>query len=129
MKSLPFIQLAVASILLTVSAHAAPIESVESGRARAALPAADMVVLEQTVAHQLQVLGLSAAQVEMQLAELSDAQIEELAGAIDRLQAGGTIEGGNPHPWGFLGCIFRPIGRLLHDIYQVLFCWGSISTD
>lgn len=115
----------VVSLLAAAATFAAPIESVESSRAGAAVQTIDAFLQEQAVAQQLTALGVTAEQVRTRLARLNDTQLAQLAAQIDILRAGGDIQGGNPHPWGPLACIFRPLGRLLHDLYQLLFCWGT----
>lgn len=114
----------VVSLLATATTFAAPIESVESGRAAAAIQTIDTFLQEQAVAQQLTALGVTPEQVRTRLAQLDDTQLAQLAAQIDTLRAGGTIQGGNPNRWGPLACIFRPLGRLLHDLYQLVFCWG-----
>lgn len=118
------------SIFLAVSSacFAAPVESTSSSRA-VALQKVDAFFHEQAVAAQLATLGLSKAEINTRLAALSDAQLAALAAEVDLLQAGGMIQGGNPNPSGVLGCIFRPIGRFFYNLYQLIFCWGSLNVD
>ena len=117
--------LAVAGI--TAAAMAAPVESVESARASAALCKVETFLSEQAVAQQLTALGLSKEQVSMRLAQLSDAQLEQLAAQVDLIKAGGQIQGGNPNPWGPLQCVFKPLGRLFYNVFQVFVCWGKLK--
>ena len=112
--------------IMTASVWAAPVESVESGRATAAQAKIDAFLGEQLVAQQLAVLGLSPDQARARVAQLSEAQLEQVAAQIDLLQAGGTIEGGNPHPWATLECLMKPLGRLFYNIYHMMFCWGDL---
>ncbi len=122
--------LCLAIILATLpTGIAAPVDSVESTRASAEIQKIDAFLSEQAVAQQLAALGVTPEQVQARLARLSDAQLAAVAAQIDLLQAGGTIQGGNPHPWGVMECIFRPIGRFFHDLYQLIFCWGPITTE
>ncbi len=127
MKTDRLLVLAAAVLLIPVfAAVAAPVESSESCPPATAWQKIDNFLGQQLVAERLASLGLTRTQVEARLVRLSDAQLEQLAGQIDLLQAGGDIEGGNPHPFGPIGCLFRPLGRLLYDIYQLVFCWGDL---
>ena len=115
-----------ALIVLAGSALAAPIESVDSSSATVAWQKVDSFLGEQIVADQLQALGLDPQQARTRLARLSDAQLEQLAAQIDLVKAGGTIQGsGIPH-MNPVACIFQPLGRLIYNIYQLLFCWGNL---
>jgi hypothetical protein len=120
----------VAAMMLTVTATtAAVVESLESDQGSVAMQKLDTYLGQQVVATRLAQLGLSKADVTAKLATLSEPELERLAGQVDLLQAGGMIQGGNPHPWGVIGCIFEPMGRFFHDVFQLLFCWGPLSTD
>ena len=127
MRILRFGIVVVAAAGITTAAMAAPIESVESARASVALCKVETFLSEQAVAQQLTALGLSKEQVSMRLAQLSDAQLEQLAAQVDLIKAGGQIQGGNPNPWGPLQCIFNPLSRLCYNVYQVFFCWGKLK--
>jgi hypothetical protein len=121
-----FLPLAVVALLGVRAAMAAPVESVESARASAAFQKVDTFLSETIVAEQLARLGVSPEQARARLAQLSDAQLEALAAQVDTLQAGGTIQGGNPHRLGPLGCVWRQIHITFKHIMQVLFCWDDI---
>jgi Flp pilus assembly protein TadB len=108
-------------------ASAAPVESVESARASVALQKVDAFLSEQIVAEQLQALGMTPEQARARLNQLSKAQLEQIAAQIDLVQAGGTIQGGNPRPLGPLGCVLRACSTVLYNLYQVIFCWGDIK--
>ena len=127
MRILRFGVVVVAVAGITAAAMAAPVESVESARASAALRKVETFLSEQAVAQQLTALGLSEEQVSTRLARLSDVQLEQLAAQVDLIKAGGTIQGGNPNPWGPLRCIFKPLGRFLYDVFQVFVCWGQLK--
>ena len=125
MKSLILSLTAVLSLCAVVSA--APVGSVESTRAGQATDTIHRYLSQATVVQRLDELGVSRAAIDAQLAKLSDTQMEALAADIELVQAGGQIQGGNPHPWGTLECIFEPIGRFFYDVYQVIFCWGKLK--
>lgn len=124
---LSFLVLLTAGLMTTLSASAAPIESVESARASVALQKLDAFLGEQIVAERLAALGLSQEQVSARLAQLSDTQLEELAAQVDLLQAGGTVQSGTDPLGHTLHCIFDPLGRLLYNVYQLIFCWGDLK--
>ncbi len=117
----------IATIMVASSSLAAPVESVESARASLALQKLDAFLSEQVVTDQLTALGLTKEQVCARLSQCSQAQLEELAAQVDLLQAGGTIESGQDPVSHTIKCIFQPLGRLLYNIYQVLFCWGDLE--
>ncbi len=121
-----FVPLAVAALLGARAAMAAPVESVESDRASAAFQKLDTFLSEKIVAEQLTRLGVSPEQARARLAQLSDAQLETLAAQVDTLQAGGTIQGGNPHPLGPLGCVLAQIRDTVKHIVRFLFCWNDV---
>lgn len=129
MKAFRFLSLGllVAIIMAASSALAAPVESVESARASLALQKLDAFLSEQVVTDQLTALGLTKEQVSARLSQCSQAQLEEMAAQIDLLQAGGTVESGQDPISHTIKCIFQPLGRLLYNIYQVLFCWGDLE--
>ena len=127
MKILRFGIMVVAVAGITAAAIAAPVESVESARASSALQKVEAFLSEQTVARQLTALGLSGEQVSTRLAQLSDAQLEQLAAQVDLMKAGGQIQGGNPNPWGPLQCVFKPLSRFFYNVYQVFVCWGKLK--
>ncbi len=120
------VPLAVAAFVNIASSLAAPVESVESARASAARQQVDAFLSEQVVVDQFTQLGVTQADIQTRLAKLSDSQIEELAAQINLLQSGGTIQGGNPHPLGPLGCIFRQFHETICHILRFLFCWNDI---
>ncbi len=126
MKILRFGIMVVAVAGITAAAIAAPVESVESARASSALQKVEAFLSEQTVARQLTALGLSGEQVSTRLAQLSDAQLEQLAAQVDLMKAGGQIQG-DPNPCGPLRCILEPLGRFFYDVYQVFICWGKLK--
>lgn len=107
-------------------AIAAPVESVESARATAK-QRIDSYLAQQIVMDELQALGVSPQQIDARIARLSDTQLEQLAAQVDLLQAGGTIQRGNPRPLGVLHCILEPAGRFFYNVYQLVFCWGKLK--
>ena len=114
-------------VLLTASAaFAVPIESVDSARASDAFQKVDAFLGEQAVADQLVKLGVTPEQAKARLAQLSDAQLEELAAQVDTLRAGGMIQGGHPNPLGPIGCVFYQIGVTIKHVVKFLFCWTDI---
>ncbi len=128
MKSLHISLIVTGLLALGNVCPAAPVESTESSRV-VALQKVDSFLSEQVVAAQMESLGMTKAEVTARLATLSDTELATLAGQIDLLQAGGTIQGGNPHPSGVLGCIFKPVGRFFYNLYQLIFCWGHFNID
>jgi len=118
---------ALVATLSISSARAALVESVESAAAKPALQKVDAFLGEQVVAAQLIKLGVSPAQARARLAKLTDSQLAQLAGQVDKLQAGGDIQTDNPHPLGPVGCIFKRIGDTFVHIFKMLFCWTDIQ--
>jgi hypothetical protein len=112
---------------LSSSIYAAPVESVESARASAALQKVDSFLNEKVVARQLKALGISREQASARLAQLNEAQLQQLAAQVDLIRAGGTIESGENKPLGPLGCLGKQLGALFHDFFELLFCWGALS--
>jgi len=100
---------------------AAPVESVESGRA-AALAKVEGVLAEKVVADRLLALGLTREQVSARLAKLSDAQLQQLAAHVEQIRAGGDIQGDTSDGWIF-GAILKQLGEFFYNIFQVLFFW------
>ncbi len=119
------VPLIVALCVSVVPLRAAPVESVQSARATTAIQQIDAFLSQQAVAQRLTELGITRDQVDARLAQLSDAQLQQLAAQVDLIQAGGDIQGGNPHPLGPIECVFQSLGRFLHDLYKLLFCWSS----
>ena len=113
-------------ILWVSAASAAPVESVESAVAKPALQKVGAFLGEQVVVAQMTKLGISADQARARLAKLDDAQLAQLVAQVDKLQAGGDIEGGNPHPLGSIGCIFKQIGISIVHFFKILFCWTDV---
>ena len=126
MRVIRFGIVVVAATGIITAAVAAPVESVESARAAAALQKVETFLSERAVEQQLTALGFSKEQASARLSQLSDAQLEQLAAQVDLIKAGGQIQGGNPNPGG-IDCILKPLGRLLYNIYQVFFCWGQLK--
>jgi len=119
--------LAIVALIGVSATIAAPVESVESARATVAFQKVDAFLCEQAVADQLTKLGLTAEQAHTWLARLSDAQLEQLAAEIDTLQAGGTIQGGNPDRIGPLGCVIRQICTTIVHVIKTIFCFNDIT--
>jgi hypothetical protein len=117
---------AILAAVVTLPVGAAPVESVDSARATVAWQKIDGFLSDAAVAKQLTTLGLSRAQVDAQLARLSDVQLEQLAAQVDTIRAGGMIQSGPPK-FGPIGCFFRQLGILLHNVYQTVFCWGPLK--
>ena len=108
------------------SVHAALIESVESAAAKPALQRVDAFLCRESVVAQLIKLGVSPNQARIRLAKLNDVQLAQLAMQVDKLQSGGDIQGGNPHPLGPIGCFFKNIGDTIANFFKVLFCWTDV---
>lgn len=89
----------------------------------------EALMAEQAVAVRLQAVGLTRWQVEQRLATLSEDELVALAQQLERIHTGGTIQGGNPRPFGVLGCIFQPVGRFFYNLFQLIFCWGGFDID
>jgi len=114
-------------ILCVSVVQAAPVESVESAAAKPALQKVDAFLSERAVIAQLTKLGISPEQARTRLAKLDDAQLVALAAQVDQLQAGGDVTGGNPHPLGSIGCVFKQIGITVVHFFKILFCWTDVS--
>ena len=121
-----FAALAVAVTIGISTTLAAPVESVDSASASSALQKVDTFLSEKAVADQLTKLGVTSAQVKARLAQLSDAQLVEVAAQIDTLQVGGTIQGGNPNPLGPLGCVLHQIGQTIAHVIKFIFCFNDV---
>lgn len=109
------------TVITVTSAVAAPVESVESGRA-AALAKVEGFLAEKVVADQLTSLGLTRDQASVRLAKLSDTQIQQLATQVDQIRAGGDIQG-DTTGGGPIGTFFRQLGEFFRNLFQVFFCW------
>ncbi len=109
------------TVIAVSSAVAAPVESVESGRA-AGLTKVEGFLGEKVVTDRLTSLGLTRNQVSTRLARLSDTQIEQLATQIDQIRAGGDIQGDSTGGGAF-GAFFNQLGAFFYNIFQVLFFW------
>ena len=109
------------TVIAVSSAVAAPVESVESGRA-AALTKVEGFLGEKAVANQLTSLGLTRDQVTARLAKLSDTQLEQLAAQVDQIRAGGDIKG-DTTGGGVIGTFFKQLGDFFYNIFQVFFFW------
>ena len=118
---------ALGAILCVSAVQAAPVESVESAAAKPALQKVDAFLSERAVIAQLTKLGISPEQARTRLAKLDDAQLVALAAQVDQLQAGGDVTGGNPHPLGSIGCVFKQIGITVVHFFKILFCWTDVS--
>jgi len=116
--------IAVVPLALCLRATAAPVESVESARATAAIQKIDSLLAEKAVARQLAALGINRRQVDARLAQLSEAQLEQLAAQAETIRAGGTVQCGNVNPLGPLGCMWQELRRFMCDLYHLVFCWG-----
>ncbi len=119
--------ISVAGLMTAISLQAAPIESVESDRASAAMQKIEWALSQDAVVARMTELGLSRERVMARLSMLSEAQLEHLAAQADLVRAGGTIEGAGIPKYNPLRCIWEPFARLLNNIYQLLFCWGPIE--
>jgi hypothetical protein len=109
------------TVITVSSAVAAPVESIESGRA-VALAKVEGFLGEKAVADQLASLGLSRDQISVRLAKLSDMQIEQLAVQVDQIRAGGDIQG-DTTGGGAVGAFFHQLGNFFYNIFQILFFW------
>ena len=118
--------LAVLTVLGVSAVIAAPVESVESARASVAYQKVDAFVTEKAVSDQLLKLGVTPAQAQARLAQLSNAQLEQIAAQIDTLQAGGTIQGGNVHPFMGLYCTWQQFKKTIFHVFQLIFCWNDV---
>jgi hypothetical protein len=114
-------------IIGTASIYAAPCESVASASASTAYQKVDAMLGEKIVATHLQAIGLSSAQAQARLAQLSERQINELAAQADMIQAGGTIQDGDVQPLGPLDCIFHQFGVFFTNVYRLIFCWKDLK--
>lgn len=122
MKLVQVIMTVIAVTVIGVSSMmAAPVESIESGRA-VALAKVQGFVAEKAVADQLTSLGMSREQVSVRLAQLNDTQIEQLAAQVDLIRAGGDIQG-DSSGGGFVGTFFQQLGSFFYNIFQVFFFW------
>ena len=121
------VALAAVLVGLSASVWAAPVESVESARASAALQKVDAFLSEKIVAEQLTALGISREQVSARLARLSESQLQQLAAQVDLIRAGGTIQGAGLKPLRPLGYLARQFGIILYNFYQLLFSWGPLK--
>lgn len=111
---------AVAALTVTASI-AAPVESVESGRA-VALTKVQGFLSEKIVADHLASLGMTSQQVSTRLTLLTDMQLDQLASQVDTIRAGGTIEtDGTRH--GAIDTFFKQLGSFFYNIFQVFFFW------
>ncbi|MBM3861833.1 MAG: hypothetical protein FJ395_19595 [Verrucomicrobia bacterium] len=110
-----------AAVIAVSSAVAAPVESVESGRA-AALAKVEGLLAEKVVSDQLTSLGLTRDQASARLAKLSDTQIEQLAAQVDQIRAGGDIQG-DMSGGGMIGTFFKQLGDFIYNIFQIVFFW------
>jgi hypothetical protein len=120
------ILLFVTAVIATLSSvMAAPIESVESSRASVALQKVDAFLGEKAVADQLTALGLTREQASARLAQLSEAQVEELAAQVDLIKAGGTIQETSTGHMNPFACFVKQLGALFRNIVRVAFCWGD----
>jgi hypothetical protein len=117
----------VAAISISTSLRAAPVESVESARASAAFQKVDAFLSEKVVADKLAKLGLSQEQAHARLAQLGEAQLQQLAAQVDLIHAGGTIQGPDPNPIGPFASWFKQLGTLIYNVFQVLFYWGDLK--
>jgi hypothetical protein len=106
---------------------AAPVESVESSRASTALQKVDAFLSEKVVAGQLTALGVSQEQVKARVAQLSEAQLQQLAAQVDLIHAGGMIQGTELQRLGPLHYMNKQLGVLLHNLFQLLFVWGDLK--
>ncbi|MEI6082804.1 MAG: PA2779 family protein [Verrucomicrobiota bacterium] len=127
MKIACLLSLTTAAVISISNALAAPIESIESALAKPSLQKVDSFLSEQSVTDQLGKLGVTPAQAQARLAKLDDAQLAQLAAHVDKINAGGDIVGGYPHPLGPIGCIFARIGDTITHVFKVLFCWTDIN--
>ncbi len=123
MKALLVVALVSVSAISAVVA--APVESVESSRASVALQKVDAFLGEQAIAQQLQALGVTPEQARARVAQLSEAQLEQVAAEIDLIQAGGTIQGSSSG--GALHCVWSTLCTLGRNLYAILFCWTDLK--
>jgi hypothetical protein len=125
MKITCFVVAAILGVFAT--AQAAPVESVESARASVAMQKVEAFLGEKAVQDQMVTLGITGEQVHARLAQLSDAQLEQVAAQVDLIKAGGTVQPGYPNPLGPVGCVFRQIGVTIQHVFQFLFCWTDVK--
>jgi hypothetical protein len=102
---------------------AAPVESIESGRA-AARTKVEGFLSEKAVANQLASLGLTSAQVSARIAWLNDSQIERLAAQVDQIRAAGSIENDQTR-WGAWDSFWHTIGTFFHNFFRLWFLWDN----
>jgi len=118
----------VVALIGVTAAVAAPVESVESARASVAFQKVDAFLSEKIVGEQMTKLGVTPEQAKARLARLSDSQLEALAAQIDTLRAGGTIQGGNPHPLGPIGCVLHQIRDTIVHVIRFIFCFDDVDS-
>jgi hypothetical protein len=117
----------VAALSISSSLRAAPVESVESACTSPAFQKVDAFLSEKVVADRLAKLGLSQEQAHTRLAQLGEAQLQQLAAQVDLIHAGGTIQGPDPNPIGPFACWFKQLGTFIYNVFQLLFYWGDLK--
>ncbi len=129
MKTARFIVLTglTALVISTSPVLAAPCESVESACASTAYQRVDAMLGEKIVGDQLQAIGVSEAQARAHVSQLNEQQLEQLAAQADMIQAGGTIQSGNPNPLGPLNCMWRQVCTFCTNVYRLIFCWHDLK--
>jgi len=124
-------QVAVTLIAVSVigisAAVAAPVESIESGRA-ASLTKVEGFLSEKVVADHMVSLGLTSAQASARLALLSDAQLDQLAAHVDQIRAGGDIQSDTTR-WGAWDSFWNSVETFFHNLFKLFFVWGNNSGD
>jgi len=103
------------------SVVAAPVESMETGRA-AAQAKVQGFLAEKVVSDQLKSLGLTTEQVNARLALASDTQIEQLATQVDLIRTGGDIQTDNTGGGAF-GAFFKQLGDFFYALFHTIFFW------
>ncbi|HVM60639.1 MAG TPA: PA2779 family protein [Verrucomicrobiae bacterium] len=117
---------AVTIIALSVSAFAAPSDSVESAGASSAYQKVDTLLNEHIVASQLQAVGLTSQQAHARLSQLNDQQLSQLAAQADLIQAGGTIQPDEGTKWCTLHCMWHQLQTFAVNLYRLVFCWADL---
>ncbi len=108
-------------------AAAAPVESVPASTATSAHQTIDAYLSQDIVVDALESLGLNRAAIDARLAQLTDSELRALAAEIELVQAGGQIQKGSVYADNPIASILRPLGRLFHNIYQLIFGWGRLN--
>jgi outer membrane protein W len=84
---------------------------------------------QQCVVDRLMSLGLSAEQAQSRVAQMSEAELEQLAAEPGLLLVGGTIQGDETDTLGPVGHGKRTAGTLMDNVYENLLGWDRPSSQ